>query len=96
MHQETPPDRGAQQSALPSWLVPVLAAGAIGIGLVFAGVISATTLIYAGAIGGMLFMHLGHGGHSGHGSQAFVSAEPNDASDTTPNAGTHSGSHSCH
>lgn len=53
--------------SLPRWLLPGLAAVIVAVGLVVAGVISASTLLYVGLFGGMLFMHLGgHGGHAGH------------------------------
>ena len=52
----------------PAWLLPALAIGVVGIGLVVAGVASLTTVLYVGAFGGMLLMHLGGHGHGGHGS----------------------------
>lgn len=45
-------------------------AGLLAMGLVIAGLVSASTAISAGLVGGMLLMHLGghgHGGHGGHG-----------------------------
>ncbi|MBI2778117.1 MAG: hypothetical protein HYX57_12780 [Chloroflexi bacterium] len=57
--------------SLPRWLLPGMAALVVAVGLVVAGVVSASTLLYVGLFGGMLFMHLGgHGGHGGHGDQA--------------------------
>ena len=54
--------------AHPRWLLPVLAAGIVALALVVTGVLSASTVLYAGLFGGMLLMHLGgHGGHGGHG-----------------------------
>jgi hypothetical protein len=42
----------------------------VAVGLVIAGVLSASTVLYVGLFGGMLFMHLGgHGGHGGHSAQ---------------------------
>lgn len=59
----------ATTAARPRWLVPGLAIGVIVATLVIAGVLSFSTVLYAGLIGGMLVMHLGgHGGHGGHGS----------------------------
>lgn len=62
-----------QPHSMPSrrrWLLPGLAALTVAAGLVVAGVVSASTLLYVGLFGGMLFMHLGgHGGHEGHSAQ---------------------------
>lgn len=52
----------------PAWLLPALAIGVLGIGLVVAGVVSLPTVLYVGAFGGMLLMHLGGHGHGGHGN----------------------------
>jgi hypothetical protein len=51
----------------PGWLLPALAIGLLAIGLVVAGVVSLSTVLYAGAFGGMLLMHLGGHGHGAHG-----------------------------
>ena len=53
----------------PGWLLPALAIGLLGIGLAVAGVVPLSTVLYAGAFGGMLLMHLGGHGHGGHGGQ---------------------------
>lgn len=62
-HESSPARRG--------WLLPAFVAGLLAVGLVIAGVVSASTVISVALIGGMLLMHLGghggHGGHSGHG-----------------------------
>lgn len=89
------------ESVRPSWLLPVLAIGTIGIGLALAGVVSATTLIYVGIIGGMLFMHLGHGGHGahmGHGGPSAVAttAAGPGSNGSRPATGEKPSSHSCH
>lgn len=56
----------------PRWLVPAVGVGVVAGGLVLAGVIPLTTMIYAGLFGGMLLMHLGgHGGHGGHGAHGW-------------------------
>ena len=56
----------AMASARPRWLVPALAVGIIAAALVVAGVLSLSTVLYAGLFGGMILMHLGgHGGHGG-------------------------------
>jgi hypothetical protein len=53
----------------PGWLLPALAIGLLAIGLVVAGVVSLSTVLYAGAFGGMMLMHLGGHGHAGgHGN----------------------------
>ena len=55
-------------STRPRWLLPGLAVGIVASALVVAGVLSLSTVLYAGMFGGMLVMHLGgHGGHGGHG-----------------------------
>ena len=55
----------------PRWLMPGLVVGVVAVALVVFGVLSASTVLYAGLIGGMVLMHLGghggHGGHAGHG-----------------------------
>lgn len=56
------------------WLLPAVAAGVVATGLVVAGVLSLSTVLYAGFFGGMLLMHLGghgHGGHGGHGRAGY-------------------------
>ena len=51
----------------PGWLLPALAIGVLAIGLLVAGVVSLSTVLYAGAFGGMLLMHGGGHGHGAHG-----------------------------
>ena len=52
--------------ARPGWLVPALVAGLVAIGLLLAGWVSLSTVLYVGGFGGMLLMHAGgHGGHGG-------------------------------
>lgn len=60
-HAATAPSR-------PRWLVPGLGIGLLAAALVVAGVLSFSTVIYAGLFGGMILMHLG--GHGAHGGQA--------------------------
>ena len=61
----------ATTAARPRWLLPGLAIGVIVATLIVAGVLSPSTVLYAGLIGGMFVMHLGgHGGHGGHGGSA--------------------------
>jgi hypothetical protein len=48
-------------------LLPAGAAAVVLFALVALGVISLSTVLYAGLLGGMVLMHVGgHGGHSGH------------------------------
>lgn len=58
----------------PRWLLPVLLAAAVGLGLAILGIVPISTLLSVGLFGGMILMHLGghgsHGGHSGHESHA--------------------------
>lgn len=71
----TTTDGTATTAGRPRWLLPGLAAGIVVSLLVVAGVLSLSTVIYAGLLGGMLLMHLGgHGGHGGHGSGAAPDA----------------------
>ena len=52
----------------PRWLMPGLLVVIGAAGLVVAGVLSLSTVLYAGLFGGMILMHLGgHGGHGAHG-----------------------------
>lgn len=64
-----PVDRAAPTTtSRPRWLVPGLVGAAIVGGLVVAGVVPLSTVLYAGLFGGMILMHVGgHGGHGGHG-----------------------------
>lgn len=60
--------RRSPATSRPRWLVPGLLVAALAAGLVLAGVLSLTTVIYAGLFGGMILMHVGgHGGHGGYG-----------------------------
>jgi hypothetical protein len=51
----------------PRWLLPGLVLAIIAGGLVVAGVVSLSTVLYAGLFGGMILMHAGGHGHGGHG-----------------------------
>ncbi len=54
-------------STLPRWLLPALAVGIVVAALVVGGVVSLSTVLYAGLFGAMILMHAGgHGGHGGH------------------------------
>lgn len=54
-------------SSRPRWLLPGLLVAIIAGGLVVAGVLSLSTVLYAGLFGGMILMHAGGHGHGGHG-----------------------------
>ena len=74
MHEagQRPASRAARgdavrQAGQPRWLWPAVAAGIVVTGLVIAGVLSLSLVLYIGFFGGMLLMHGGgHGGHSSH------------------------------
>lgn len=58
------------RSSRPRWLLPGLLVAVVAAGLVAAGVVSLSTVLYVGLFGGMILMHVGghgHGGHGGHG-----------------------------
>lgn len=60
-----------RQAGQPRWLWPAVAAGLVVTGLVIAGVLSLSTVLYIGLFGGMLLMHAGgHGGHGGSGGHS--------------------------
>lgn len=72
-HAEPAATRGWSLAALrPRWLVPGLVVAVIVGGLVVAGVISLSTVLYVGLFGGMMLMHLGGHGHGGHGGGGHV------------------------
>jgi hypothetical protein len=63
-----PKDGTNPAAARPRWLLPGLLVGIAAAGLVIAGVLSLSTVLYAGLFGGMMLMHVGgHGGHGGYG-----------------------------
>ncbi len=66
-----PPEAGAgsavRRARRSRWLVPAVAAVALVLGLVLAGIVPLSTVIYAGLFGGMILMHIGGHGHGGHG-----------------------------
>lgn len=67
-HSESAGSRGGPPSAsLPKWLLPGLVVAIIAGSLVVAGVVSLSTVLYAGLFGGMILMHAGGHGHGGHG-----------------------------
>ena len=62
-----PPAPATTGSTRPRWLLPALIGTAVVGSLVVFGVLSLSTVLYAGLFGGMLLMHTGgHGGHAGH------------------------------
>ena len=99
-HQSPAPaaiDAIATTTARPRWLLPGLAVASIAGALVVAGVLSLSTVLYAGLLGGMLLMHLGgHGGHAGHGSQGSAGVHAGHGGGATPDDGDERSSHGCH
>lgn len=72
----------------PRWLIPGLVVVIAGAGLVLTGVISTSTAVSAGLIGGMLLMHLGgHGGHGAHGGTTSAGEPPVDEADKPARSG---------
>ncbi len=75
-HPVAQDDRNGQESeatapAPPWWLLPGVLVATVAAALVVAGVVSLSTVLYAGLFGAMILMHAGgHGGHGGHGGQA--------------------------
>ena len=58
----------APLSSRPAWLLPGLLIAIVAGGLVVAGVVPLSTVLYAGLFGGMMLMCMGGHGHGGHGS----------------------------
>jgi hypothetical protein len=81
--QSAPATIGARSTSTRSrWLLPALAVGIVAAALVVAGVVSLSTVLYAGLFGGMILMHVGghgdhgrHGGHAGPGSHSGHGAD---------------------
>jgi hypothetical protein len=67
--EATPADGAATASSRPRWLVPGLLVATIFGGLVVAGVLSFSTVLYAGLFGGMILIHAGGHGHGGRGGR---------------------------
>lgn len=92
----------APASARPRWLLPAIIVAIVALALVVFGIISPSTVVYAGLAGGMLLMHLGgHGGHGGAGGHAGHDGNGHDRSADGPNPtemGTQVGrdGHGCH
>ena len=53
-------------SVRPRWLLPGLLITFVAGGLIFLGILSLSTVLYAGVFGGMILMHAGGHGHGGH------------------------------
>ncbi len=95
---------GPAQAAVPRWLIPGLAIAFVVAGLVLAGVVSPSTVLFLGFFGGMILMHTGghgaHGGHGGHESSAPDAGRSDLASSSSSGNETHEGgphrSHGCH
>ena len=60
-------DDAASAPSRPRWLLPGLLIALIAGGLVVAGVVSVSTVLYASLFAGMILMHTGGHGHGGHG-----------------------------
>lgn len=76
----------------PRWLLPAVATVVVAAMLVALGVISLSTVLYAGLLGGMVLMHVGgHGGHGGHGGPAGGGPQEGPDGGTTAVAGDLSG-----
>ena len=76
--------RDSTMSARPRWLLPGVLVAVIVAGLVVAGVLSLSSVLYAGLFGGMILMHTGghgHGGHAGGGHAGHGDGTTNDAED---------------
>ena len=58
---------GPMTASRPRWLLPALVVAIIAGGLVVAGVVPLSTVLYAGLFGGMILMHAGGHSHGGHG-----------------------------
>lgn len=72
----------------PRWLLLVVIVVAVVGSLVLTGVVSASTVLSVGLIGGMLLMHLG--GHGGHGGSRTSDTDAGDEARAQP------GSRGCH
>lgn len=66
-HDPGPGDE-PKTASRPRWLLPGIVVAVVAGGLVVGGVISLSTVLYAGLFGGMILMHLGGHGHGGHGA----------------------------
>ena len=56
------------RSSRSRWLLPGLLVAVVAGGLVAAGAVSLSTMLYVGLFGGMILMHVGGHGHGGHGA----------------------------
>lgn len=80
-----PASRGVLPLTRPRWLLPGIVAALIVGGLVIAGVVSLSTVIYAGLFGGMMLMHVGGHGHGAHGGGGHAS-HATDGEDLSPHS----------
>jgi len=68
LHPEATPAGGVSMTpSRPRWLLPGLLVAIVVGGLVVAGVVSLSTVLYVSLFGGMILMHAGGHGHGGHG-----------------------------
>ena len=63
----TPPGRTGVTLTRPWWLLPAILGAFVVGGLVVAGILPTSAVLYAGLAGGMLLMHMGGHGHGAHG-----------------------------
>ena len=64
-----PPGRAPATLTQPWWLLPGVVGALLVGGLVVAGIVSLSTVLYLGLFGGMMLMCMGGHGHGGHGGQ---------------------------
>ncbi len=66
---EAPPAATPRSRGRSRWLLPAMAGVILVGGLVIAGIVPLSAVLYGGLFGAMILMHVGggHGGHGGHG-----------------------------
>jgi hypothetical protein len=69
-----PPGRTPATLTRPWWLLPGVVGALLVGGLVVAGIVSLSTVLYLGLFGGMMLMCMGGHGHGGQGHGAHGSA----------------------
>lgn len=78
-------------STRPRWLLPGIVVGLLAVALVLTGAVSASTMLLAGLVGGMLLMHAGGhggaGGHAGHGDSGGQAGHRGSATSDTADPG---------
>jgi hypothetical protein len=74
------PGRGPATLTRPWWLLPGVVGALLVAGLVVAGIVSLSTVLYLGLFGGMMLMCMGGHGHSGQGHGAHGTGQDGDES----------------